>query len=95
MPWVDMPLVLCSLRLSHSCSRVIYSCTASKLTNSKVRRGLEPQDFHSKSLLAGKGEFYSVVLLTDDRNLRVKAHASNLPVKDIPAFMELFKTTRR
>ena len=35
------------------------------------------------------GVHYKVVLLTDDRNLRVKAHANTLPVKDIPNFMKL------
>lgn len=29
-----------------------------------------------------------VVLLTDDRNLRVKALARDLPVRDLPAFMK-------
>lgn len=38
---------------------------------------------------AGEGDCYKVVLLTDDRNLRVKAHASDQPVKDIPNFMKL------
>lgn len=28
-----------------------------------------------------------VVLLTDDRNLRVKALTRNVPVRDIPAFL--------
>lgn len=37
----------------------------------------------------GASEFYSVVLLTDDRNLRVKAHSNHLPVRDVPAFMKL------
>ncbi len=32
----------------------------------------------------------SVVLLTDDRNLRVKSHASHMPVKNIQKFMGLF-----
>lgn len=27
-----------------------------------------------------------VVLLTDDRNLRLKAHTDNVPVKDVPSF---------
>ncbi|GAB6029112.1 hypothetical protein CHUAL_004893 [Chamberlinius hualienensis] len=40
-----------------------------------------------------KGDFIlirrDVVLLTDDRNLRVKAHAQEVPVKDIPRFMSL------
>ncbi len=40
------------------------------------------------------GESYSVVLLTDDRNLRVKAHAAGLPVKDLPTFMTLFRDTK-
>ena len=34
-------------------------------------------------------EAHSVVLLTDDRNLRVKAHASHLPVKDVNSFISL------
>lgn len=33
----------------------------------------------------------TVVLLTDDRNLRVKAHAANVIVKDIPHFMDISK----
>jgi len=37
----------------------------------------------------GASEFYSVVLLTDDRNLRVKAHSNHLPVRDVPDFMKL------
>lgn len=37
------------------------------------------------------GDFYSVVLLTDDRNLRVKAHANSLPVKEMSAFMLMAK----
>ena len=37
------------------------------------------------------GDFYSVVLLTDDRNLRVKALANSLPVKDMAAFMLMAK----
>ena len=32
---------------------------------------------------------YSVVFLTDDRNLRVKALAHGLPVRDLPEFMRL------
>ena len=32
---------------------------------------------------------HKVVMLTGDRNLRVKAHANDLPVKDIPGFMKL------
>ncbi|KAL4223249.1 Smg-6 [Mactra antiquata] len=32
--------------------------------------------------------FREVVLLTDDRNLRLKAHTHNVPVKDIPTFMK-------
>ena len=43
----------------------------------------------------GNSEFYSVVLLTDDRNLRVKAHASGLPVRDIPAFMRLVPPAKK
>lgn len=34
-----------------------------------------------------------VVLLTDDRNLRLKAHTHNVPVKDIPAFMKWSSAT--
>lgn len=37
-------------------------------------------------------EVHSVVLLTDDRNLRVKAHASHLPVKNMHAFISLLET---
>jgi len=29
-----------------------------------------------------------VVLLTEDRNLRLKAHTHNVPVKEIPVFMK-------
>ena len=29
-----------------------------------------------------------VVLLTDDRNLRLKAHVRNVPAKDIPSFLK-------
>lgn len=32
-----------------------------------------------------------VVLLTDDRNLRVKALTRNVPVRDIPAFLRWAK----
>lgn len=32
---------------------------------------------------------HKVVMLTGDRNLRVKAHANHQPVKDIPNFMAL------
>lgn len=32
-----------------------------------------------------------VVLLTDDRNLRVKALTRNVPVRDIPAFLSWAK----
>ncbi|KAL5463785.1 hypothetical protein EMCRGX_G032719 [Ephydatia muelleri] len=43
---------------------------------------------HTKMDKGTKGvDFYSVVLLTDDRNLRVKALANSLPVKDMSAFM--------
>lgn len=34
-------------------------------------------------------QLHTVILLTDDRNLRVKAHAAHLPVKDIPQFIEI------
>lgn len=34
-------------------------------------------------------QLHTVVLLTDDRNLRVKAHAARLPVKDITEFMDI------
>ncbi|KAK7487887.1 hypothetical protein BaRGS_00020788 [Batillaria attramentaria] len=37
--------------------------------------------------------FRDVVLLTDDRNLRLKAHTSNVPVKDVPAFCRWSKVT--
>lgn len=37
--------------------------------------------------------FRDVVLLTDDRNLRLKAHTSNVPVKDIPAFSRWSKVS--
>ena len=36
---------------------------------------------------------HTVVLLTDDRNLRVKAHAANIPVKDLSSFMKLLAGT--
>lgn len=32
-----------------------------------------------------------VVLLTDDRNLRLKAHTRNVPVKNAPAFLKWAK----
>ena len=32
-----------------------------------------------------------VVLLTDDRNLRLKAHTQNVPVKTVPAFLRWSK----
>lgn len=38
----------------------------------------------------GSSETHSVVLLTDDRNLRVKSHASHMPVRSVQVFMELF-----
>ncbi|CAE1322979.1 SMG6 [Acanthosepion pharaonis] len=34
-----------------------------------------------------------VVLLTDDRNLRLKAHTYNVPVKDVPSFLKWCKVT--
>lgn len=37
--------------------------------------------------------YREVVLLTDDRNLRLKAHTHNVPVKDIPAFMKWSSAT--
>ncbi|KAL8575869.1 hypothetical protein ACOMHN_014874 [Nucella lapillus] len=37
--------------------------------------------------------FRDMVLLTDDRNLRLKAHTSNVPVKDVPAFCRWSKAT--
>lgn len=36
---------------------------------------------------AGSRRVRSVVLLTDDRNLRVKALAAELPARDLPAFV--------
>ena len=35
--------------------------------------------------------YREVVLLTDDRNLRLKAHTRNVPVKDLLQFMEWAK----
>ena len=37
--------------------------------------------------------YREVVLLTEDRNLRLKAHTHNVPVKDIPAFMKWSSAT--
>jgi len=37
--------------------------------------------------------YRDVVLLTDDRNLRLKAHTHNVPVKDVPSFMHWSKIT--
>ncbi|CAF1040663.1 unnamed protein product [Rotaria sordida] len=34
-----------------------------------------------------------VVLITDDRNLRLKAQARNVPVKDLMKFLELAQVT--
>ena len=42
-----------------------------------------------RTLYSDAVDYYSVVLLTDDRNLRVKALASGLPAKDLPNFMKL------
>ena len=39
----------------------------------------------------GGGDRYSVALLTDDRNLRVKAYAQEFPVKGLTEFMEWCK----
>ena len=37
---------------------------------------------------------HSVVLLTDDRNLRVKSHASHMPVRSIPSFIKLLSSVQ-
>ncbi|KAH9525481.1 Smg-6, nonsense mediated mRNA decay factor [Bulinus truncatus] len=37
--------------------------------------------------------YREVVLLTDDRNLRLKAHTCNIPVKDVPNFKKWSKIT--
>ncbi|XP_036360056.1 telomerase-binding protein EST1A-like isoform X2 [Octopus sinensis] len=37
--------------------------------------------------------YRDVVLLTDDRNLRLKAHTYNVPVKDVPSFLKWCKVT--
>lgn len=37
--------------------------------------------------------YRDVVLLTDDRNLRLKAHTHNVPVKDVPSFLHWSKVT--
>lgn len=44
---------------------------------------------HHKLSSSSSSSPHTVVLLTDDRNLRVKAHAARLPVKDIPQFMTI------
>ncbi|GAB1608422.1 telomerase-binding protein EST1A-like isoform X2 [Argonauta hians] len=37
--------------------------------------------------------YRDVVLLTDDRNLHLKAHTYNVPVKDVPSFLKWSKVT--
>ena len=44
---------------------------------------------HHRKLSPSSSAPHIVVLLTDDRNLRVKAHAARLPVKNIPQFMNI------
>lgn len=44
---------------------------------------------HMRCAIKDAVDYYSVVLLTDDRNLRVKALANSLPVRDLPEFMKL------
>ncbi|XP_044755444.1 telomerase-binding protein EST1A [Coccinella septempunctata] len=47
---------------------------------------------HDKQMENKEGEprqiFREVVLLTDDRNLRVKAHSTDVPVRELPDFMK-------
>ncbi|KAJ8312921.1 LOW QUALITY PROTEIN: hypothetical protein KUTeg_010294 [Tegillarca granosa] len=51
----------------------------------------EKKSSHLKALTS-KGSmlqlYRDVVLLTDDRNLRLKAHTCNVPVKDVPSFLK-------
>lgn len=51
------------------------------------------RDFMPKEKDSPVRLFRDVVLLTDDRNLRLKAHTSNVPVKDVPAFFHWSKVT--
>ncbi|KAK7088741.1 hypothetical protein V1264_022624 [Littorina saxatilis] len=51
------------------------------------------RDFMPKDKDSPVRLFRDVVLLTDDRNLRLKAHTSNVPVKDVPAFCRWCKVT--
>ena len=51
--------------------------------------------FHQEIPLHTGSDCYKVVLLTDDRNLRVKAHANDQPVRDLPDFMKLLPRSTR
>ncbi|XP_033747838.1 LOW QUALITY PROTEIN: telomerase-binding protein EST1A-like [Pecten maximus] len=51
------------------------------------------RDFMTKDKDAPIRLFRDVVLLTDDRNLRLKAHTYNVPVKDVPSFIQWSKVT--
>ncbi|XP_060077389.1 telomerase-binding protein EST1A-like [Ylistrum balloti] len=51
------------------------------------------RDFMTKDKDAPIRLYRDVVLLTDDRNLRLKAHTYNVPVKDVPSFMQWSKVT--
>ncbi|XP_076452752.1 telomerase-binding protein EST1A-like [Babylonia areolata] len=51
------------------------------------------RDFMPKDKDSPVRLFRDVVLLTDDRNLRLKAHTSNVPAKDMPAFCRWSKVT--
>lgn len=65
---------------SMSCSLTLYTCT----------NGF----YHCCSALYTDGTVRlqrEVVLLTDDRNLRVKALTRNVPARDIPAFLSWAK----
>lgn len=51
------------------------------------------RDFMTKDKDAPIRLYRDVVLLTDDRNLRLKAHTYNVPVKDVPSFIQWSKVT--
>ncbi|KAL3856196.1 hypothetical protein ACJMK2_010974, partial [Sinanodonta woodiana] len=51
------------------------------------------RDFMPKDKDSPVRLYRDVVLLTDDRNLRLKAHTCNVPVKDVPSFIKWSKIT--
>ncbi|KAL5017254.1 hypothetical protein ScPMuIL_006843 [Solemya velum] len=51
------------------------------------------KDYMQKDKDAPVRLYRDVVLLTDDRNLRLKAHTHNVPVKDVPSFLKWSKVT--